>query len=100
MEMSESQIFKLIEKLTDDDYDVRKNVEDILIKLDEQSISPLIKSLEDQNPEIQIQSARMLGQIGDKKAVNALIESLNYGNSEFRREVSLAIKKIVEKNPD
>ena len=100
MEMSEVQIFKLIEKLTDDDYDVRKNVEDVLIKLDDQSISPLIKSLENQNPEIQIQSARMLGKIGDKKAVNALIESLNYGNPEFRREVSLSIKKIVEKNPE
>jgi HEAT repeat protein len=41
MEMSEDQIRKLINKLTDEDYDVRKNIEDVLIKLDEQSLKPL-----------------------------------------------------------
>ena len=96
--MSESQINKLIEKLIDEDYDVRKNVEDVLIKLDDQSINPLINALKNSNPEIQIQSARILGKIGNKKAINPLIESLNDGNSDFRREISLAIKKIVEKN--
>jgi len=98
MDMSESQINKLIEKLIDEDYDVRKNVEDVLIKLDDQSINPLINALKNSNPEIQIQSARILGKIGNKKAINPLIESLNDGNSDFRREISLAIKKIVEKN--
>ena len=33
MDMTEEQINKLINKLNDEDYDVRKNVEDILIKL-------------------------------------------------------------------
>ena len=99
MEMSESQIYKLIKKLTDEDYDVRKNVEDVLIKLDEQSINPLIYSLDNKNPDIKIQSARLLGKIGNKNSINSLISSLNDENSEFRREASLAIKKIVEKNP-
>lgn len=99
MEMSEEQINKLINKLIDEDYDVRKNVEDILIKLNEQSIRPLINALNHDNPEIQMQSARLLGKIGNKKALNSLIDSLNYGNSEFRREVSLAINRIVDKNP-
>ncbi len=98
MEMSEAQINKLIIKLIDEDYDVRKNIEDILIKQDEQSINPLINALNHNNPEIQIQSARLLGKIGNKKALNPLIESLHDGNSEFRREVSLSINKIVDKN--
>jgi len=33
MDMTEEQINKLINKLNDEDYDVRKNVEDILIKI-------------------------------------------------------------------
>lgn len=98
MEMSKEQINKLINKLIDEDYDVRKNVEDILIKLDGQSIGPLISALNHEKPEIQMQSARLLGMIGDKKALTPLIESLNYGNADFRREVSLAINKIVDKN--
>lgn len=99
MEMSKKQINKLIEKLIDEDYDVRKNVEDVLIKLNEQSIGPLIDALKHENPEIQIHAARILGKIGNILALNSLIDSLNYGNSEFRREVSLAINKIVDKNP-
>ena len=100
MEISESQIQKLINKLTDEDYDVRKNIEDVLIKLDEQSLKPLISSLNDNNSEIQIQSARILGKIANKNALNPLIESLNHGDADFRREVSLAINKIVDKNPE
>jgi HEAT repeat protein len=99
MEMSDNQINKLINKLIDEDYDVRKNVEDILIKLQEQSIGPLILALKHDNPEIQMQAARILGKIGNQGALNPLIDSLNDGNSEFRREVSLAIHKIVDKNP-
>ncbi|MDD1775258.1 MAG: HEAT repeat domain-containing protein [Methanobacterium sp.] len=100
MEMSESQINKLIKKLTDEDYDVRKNVEDVLIDLDSKSIPTLINALDNGDPGIQIQSARILGKIGNKKAINPLIDSLNNGNPDFRREVSLAIKKIVDKNPE
>jgi len=97
--MTEEQINKLINKLNDEDYDVRKNVEDILIKLGNQSIGPIIKALDHDNPEIQMESARILGKMGNEKALNALIEALKDGNPEFRREVSLAISKIVDKDP-
>ena len=50
MDMTEEQINKLINKLNDEDYDVRKNVEDILIKIKQQSIGPLIKALNYENP--------------------------------------------------
>jgi bilin biosynthesis protein len=100
MEMSESQIYRLIKKLTDEDYDVRKNVEDVLIKLDSQAVPPLINALDNGDPGIQIQSARILGKIGNKEAINPLIESLNNGNPDFRRVVSLAINKIVDKNSE
>ncbi|OPY27999.1 MAG: HEAT repeat protein [Methanobacterium sp. PtaU1.Bin242] len=99
MEMSKKQIIKLINKLNDVDYDVRKNVENILIKQDEQSIDPLINALEHENPEIQLQAAQILGKIGDKKALDPLLESLRNENPEFRREVTLAISKIIDKNP-
>jgi HEAT repeat protein len=99
MDMTEEQINKLINKLNDEDYDVRKNVEDILIKLGNQSIGPIIKALDHDNPEIQMESARILGKMGNEKALNALIEALKDGNPEFRREVSLAISKIVDKDP-
>lgn len=97
--MSKKQIIKLINKLNDVDYDVRKNVENILIKQDEQSIDPLINALEHENPEIQLQAAQILGKIGDKKALDPLLESLRNENPEFRREVTLAISKIIDKNP-
>ena len=99
MEMTEEQINKLINKLNDEDYDVRKNVEDILIKVWKQSIEPLITALNHDNPEIQIESARILGKMGDETALDALIEAMKDGNPEFRREVSLAISKIVDKDP-
>jgi len=99
MDMTEEQINKLINKLNDEDYDVRKNVEDILIKLGNQSIGPIIKALDHDNPEIQMESARILGKMGNEKALNALIEALKDENPEFRREVSLAISKIVDKDP-
>ena len=99
MEMTEEQINKLINKLNDEDYDVRKNVEDILIKVWKQSIGPLITALNHDNPEFQIESARILGKMGDETALDALIEAMKDGNPEFRREVSLAISKIVEKDP-
>ena len=97
--MTVEQMNKLINKLNDEDYDVRKNVEDILIKLQDQSIEPLINALNHDNPEIQMQAARILGKIGSEKALDPLIEALKDGNPEFRREVSLAISKIVDKNP-
>lgn len=97
--MSKKQIIKLINKLNDVDFDVRKNVENILIKQDEQSIDPLINALEHENPEIQLQAAQILGKIGDKKALDPLLESLRNENPEFRREVTLAISEIIDKNP-
>ena len=96
--MTEEQINKLINKLDDEDYDVRKNVEDILIKIKQKSIGPLIKALNHENPEIQIEAARILGKIADETALNALIEALKDGNPDFRREVTLSISKIVEKD--
>ena len=96
--MTEEQINKLINKLNDEDYDVRKNVEDILIKIKQKSIGPLIKALNHENPEIQIEAARILGKIADETALNALIEALKDGNPDFRREVTLSINKIVEKD--
>lgn len=99
MEMSKKQIIKLINKLNDVDFDVRKNVENILIKQDEQSIDPLINALGHENPEIQMQAAQILGKIGDKKALDPLLESLRNENPEFRREVTLAISEIIDKNP-
>ncbi len=99
MDMTEEQINKLINKLNDEDYDVRKNVEDILIKVSKQSIDPLINALNHDNPEIQIESARILGKMGNEAALDALIEALKDENPDFRREVTLAINKIVEKDP-
>ena len=98
MDMTEEQINKLINKLNDEDYDVRKNVEDILIKIKQKSIGPLIKALNHENPEIQIEAARILGKMADETALNALIEALKDGNPDFRREVTLSINKIVEKD--
>lgn len=98
MEMSEEQIKKLINSLNDEDYDVRKYVEDILIKLDDQSIELLINALNHAKPEISVQSARILGRIGNKKALNPLLQSLKDKNPDFRRVVAQAISKIVDKN--
>jgi bilin biosynthesis protein len=99
MEMTKEQIDGLINSLDDEDYDVRRYVEDVLIKLGEQSIGPLITALNHPNPEIKMQAARILGRMGDKRGLNPLIQALKDSNPEFRREVSLAINEIVDKNP-
>lgn len=98
MEMSEEEIKDLIEKLSDENYDVRKNVADVLVKLGVQSVTSLIASLNHPKPEIRMQSAFILGEIGDKRAVDSLVIALSHGNPDFRREVSLALNKIVDKN--
>ena len=72
MEMSVEQINKLINTLNDEDYEVRKNLEDVLVKLGDQSLEPLISALNHSNSEIRMQAAGILGRIGDKRAVDRL----------------------------
>jgi HEAT repeat protein len=98
MEVNHEDIDELINSLNDMDYDVRNSVEDILVKIGEPAIEPLIRALEHGDPEIRVESARILGIVGDKRGLKPLIIALKDENVKFRKEAANSINKILEKN--
>ena len=97
MTFEEKDIKNLINSLNDPDWDVRNYIEDILVKIGDQAVEPLIAALGNKDMDIQRESARALGRIGNKKALEPLIARLNDDNVDLRKEVAVAIDKIVDK---
>jgi HEAT repeat protein len=54
--------------------------------------------LEHGDPEIRVESARILGIVGDKRGLKPLIIALKDENVKFRKEAANSINKILEKN--
>jgi HEAT repeat protein len=98
MEIGEKDINELINSLNDVDYDVRNSVEDILVKIGDPVIEHLIKALKHDDPEIRVESARILGIIGDRRGLKPLILALKDENVKFRKEATISINKILDKN--
>lgn len=97
MTFEEKDIKNLISGLSDPDWDVRNYIEDILVKIGDQAVEPLISALGNEDMDIQRESARALGRIGNKKALEPLIACLKDDNVDLRKEVAVAIDKIVDK---
>ena len=98
MGITEKNIQKLIYSLNDGDYDVRNSIGDILVKTGKPTIPFLIESLKHPDPEIQVESARILGRLGDEEAIEPLIASLKDENVQLRKEAALSINKIIDKS--
>jgi HEAT repeat protein len=97
MEMDEKDVIGLIENLNDLDWDVRNYIADILVKIGEPAIDPLIKALKNDDLDIRMEAARVLGRIGNKKALNPLIGALKDEDVNFRKQAASAINKIIDK---
>ncbi|MDR0901136.1 MAG: HEAT repeat domain-containing protein [Methanobrevibacter sp.] len=86
---------KLIEDLADDDEFVQEEARTLLEANPDKSVVPLIDALSNnKNKNIKISSAKVLGFIGDEKAIDPLIATLSNPNKLVRREASTALSKM------
>jgi HEAT repeat protein len=81
--------------INDDDLFIKSWIALALGKFENISdITPFIDMLKDRDPKIRIASARALGQMGNKKALEALSKTLWDDNWDVRKEVESALNKI------
>jgi len=95
----EKTIQELIQDLNDDDEFVQEEAFGLLEIRAEESLEPLIEALstESINKNIKQSSARLLGIIGNEKAIGCLIDNLRDSNKFVRRESSTALSKMGDK---
>jgi len=85
----------LIEKLNDENNDVRSLVAGILGEIgDISAVGPLIESLKDEDSLVRSYAAISLGDLGDGRAVNPLIESLKDEDDYVGGRAATALGKI------
>lgn len=95
----EKTIQELIQDLNDDDEFVQEEALGLLEIRSEESLEPLIEALSTKgvNKNIKQSSAKLLGLIGDEKAIDTLIDTLRDNNKLVRREASTALSKMGDK---
>ena len=88
---------KLIEALKDSDPDIRNNLSAALTKLGPAAVEQLGEALKDSLPERRAGAAYALGSMGAnaKVALPKLLDALADADLDVRRQVSLAISRIV-----
>ena len=84
LELGEAAVPDLIAKLDNLDQRSRKIVEDILCEIGTPAVEYLLSTLKDPSWEVRLSSARIMGKIKPKNAVNALVDSLADRHSEVR----------------
>lgn len=84
----------LIAKLGDPDIDISLQAADKLAELGSQASAQLVKELQTADLRLKGQIIFILGRIGDKEAVPALIVFLNDDNAYIRRNAAEALGKI------
>jgi HEAT repeat protein len=97
--IGEPSVLPLIDKLNDDDSDIRGWSAIVLGKIgDERAIEPLIKALGDQDTEVRCFAASALGKIGDNSSLLALVSLYeNDTNADVRDAANNAIKKLKDR---
>ena len=92
---SEESLEALMPLINDDDLFIKSWIALALGKFETISdISPFIDMLKDKDPKIRIASAKALGQMRNREALEALSNSLWDDNWEVRKEVEGALNKI------
>ncbi len=84
----------LIETLRDEDDDVRRQAAGALGEIGDAAVPALIEALRDESFYVREQAAEALGLIGDAAAVPALIEALRDEDSDVRRQAAEALGEI------
>jgi HEAT repeat protein len=95
VETTESAEYEtLIEKLVDSDPEVRKDAAESLgISRYEGAVMPLIKALDDENPDVRFHASKSLAEIG-KPAVEHLVNALKGEEGNKKRYATFALKNI------
>jgi HEAT repeat protein len=98
----EKDILSLIEDLKDDDEFVQEEACGILEMRADESFKYLIEALNNKasHKQVKICSAKILGAIGNDKAIDPLIATLKDNNKLVRREASTALTNIGNKSVD
>jgi HEAT repeat protein len=92
---SQKVIGSLIQALKDKNGDIfRKRAAEILCRIGESAVIPLIHALKDDDRYLRFGAADSLGEIGDKRAVKPLIYALKDKDSYIRLEAARALDKI------
>ena len=92
--MTDADTDVLIKRLKNDDVNERMEAAITLgCNKDEKVIEALISSFDDDNPEVRLQAAKSVSEIGDL-AVEPLIQSLKIDDSGVRRYATYALKGI------
>ncbi len=93
----------LILAMKDENPEIRKMATDAILNIGKPAIEPLINALNNDNIEIKISSAFLLGEIKASEAVEALINTLTYTSQEkplsaerLRVESAIALGKIAD----
>jgi len=91
---SEPSVEDLIDSLKDDNLNVQKNSAMALVDIGEPAVKPLIKSLETKKWRARWYAVEILGEIGDKAAVDPLIKLLQDENNGVRSNSIIALVLI------
>ncbi|MEM2145755.1 MAG: HEAT repeat domain-containing protein, partial [Candidatus Jordarchaeaceae archaeon] len=89
----EYDIRKLMESLKNKLWDIRQAAANALIKIGEPAVEPLIRALRDDD-HTRITLIWVLGQIGDKRATEPLIETLKDDDWHIREAAAIALGNI------
>ncbi len=91
-----NQIAPLIEKLTDNDFRVRHDAADTLVKIGYPAVPALIDALKDEDQQVRWRAASTLGEIGAEaaSAVPRLIVALQDADEYVRRIAAYALGQI------
>ena len=84
----------LLPLLGDKNAKVRENTSDALGKMGKSALYPLLRSMQEDDSNVQAAAASALGFIEDRRAVPLLINALKRGNPDVQRNVMWALWKI------
>ncbi|MDR2545670.1 MAG: HEAT repeat domain-containing protein [Methanobrevibacter sp.] len=88
-------INELINDLANPDELIQEETKILIEKKGTEAVDPLIDALlNNRNKDIKISSTKLLGIIGDNKAIDPLIKTLENPNKLVRREASTSLTKI------
>lgn len=88
----------LIDALRGQNQNIHQHASWGLLHIGAASIPELIKALQDRDPSVRKDSARILGQISDPSAVHALITAITDQDSEVRRATAEALGHIKDQS--
>jgi len=95
----DEKIRVLIEKLKDENLDVREKAAEELVQIGIPAVQALINTLRlEEDNELKWRAARILGEIGDTRAIPALIECLREESADVREQAAWALGKIGDQN--